>query len=234
MFKVLYSSFLVNFKIQNRNGFYIATIFMVIISIFLLSYIDPILKIRFLPFLIMVNIISSTGAFIAFLVLLEKQERSFYALLVTPVSNNQFLFSKIVSLVILALIEGVGLYIFTIADLSNIFRIVFAIIGLTILYSLCGYILALGYSNFNEIIFPFVGLMMLISANLFFQLLGYDSYLLLIFPGYGGFQLLVESISSTITVEHTILYSFHAIFWIICFYLLSQRVFNNFMYNLEV
>ena len=234
MFRNLVTSLTINFKIQNRNGFYYATLFMLVVSIFLLQFLDLSLKIRFLPLMITTNIISATGGFLAILVLFEKQEKSYYALLVTPMSNNIYLVSKIFILTILSLVEGLGLFFFSIDNHSNIVYVGLGITFFSIIYCLLGYSLALWYSNFNEIIFPLVGLMILVSLNLFLQLAGISNPLLVIFPGFAPFQLIYEGINLTITFGHVITYIFLSIFWIMLFYYLSKRVFNRFIVELEV
>ena len=208
------SSIGVNIKIQFRNGFYYATLLMLLISILILQYIDLNLKIAFVPLMIIMNIISSTGFFLAILVLLERQELSYYALITSPIANNTYLFSKITAISVLALFEGLVLYIFSVQNYSDFFFVVLSIVCLAVIYCLACYSVALRYSNFNELLFPLVAIMMVLSGNLFFQIFNIDNPILIMFPSYGSFQLLSKGISATLTTIDIVIYIAQALLWI--------------------
>ena len=234
MFSSFSSSISVNVKIQYRNGFYYATMFMLLISIIILQYLDAKVKLAFVPFAIIMNIVSTTGFFVALLVLLERQELSYYALVTSPIFNNTYLFAKIFTVTGLALVEGLGLYLFSTTNYSGFLFVFIGIICLSLIYCLACYAIAIRYSNFNEIIFPLIGLIMLLSLNLFFQLFGYENPLLIIFPSYGAFQMLSKGVSASLTNNDFAIYSLQTLFWIVAIYIFSQKMFNDFIQNLEI
>lgn len=93
-------------RIQFRNGFYFATVFVVAFSIVLLRWLPPDVAILILPVVIVENVLVNTFYFVSGLLLLERVEGTFVAQSVTPLRDDEYVAAKLVTLTALSLAES--------------------------------------------------------------------------------------------------------------------------------
>ena len=91
-------------RLQHRNGFYYAVAFLLFFFAILVTFV-PIDWTPWLAALLLGNMMLATFFFLGGLILLEKGEGTLEALIVTPLSDFEYLASKIVTLTLLATAE---------------------------------------------------------------------------------------------------------------------------------
>lgn len=156
-------------RVQLRNGFYLATAFVVACSVVLLRWLPPEIAALLLPVVVLGNIVVNTFYFVSALLLLERGEGTFAAQSVTPLRANEYLASKVLTLTALSLVESL-LIAAAVAGLDG--RLVMMSIGIAlaaVLFCLTGVALIVNYDSINEFIMPSV----LYTAVLSLPVLGY-------------------------------------------------------------
>jgi fluoroquinolone transport system permease protein len=184
-------------RIQFRNGFYLATAFVVACSVVLLRWLPPEIAALLLPVVVLENIVINTFYFVSAVLLLERDEGTFAAQSVTPLRGDEYLTSKVLTLTALSLAESL-LIATAVAGLDG--RLLVMSIGITlaaVLFCLSGVALIVRYESINEFIMPSV----LYTAVLSLPLLGYfgvgarEWYLL--HPIQGPLELMRPELPST-------------------------------------
>ena len=141
-------------RLQVRNGFYWAVLFLLTIFAVLLWLLPELDWRPVVPPLVLGNLVVATFLFIAGLVLLEKDEGTLAALAVTPLAPGEYLASKVATLAGLSLFENV-----TIAALAcglglRWLPLVIGIVLASALYCLGGFLVVVRYDSINEFLFP--------------------------------------------------------------------------------
>ena len=85
-------------QVQFRNGFYLATAFVVACSIVLLRWLPAEVAALLLPVVAPENIVVNTFYFVSALLLLERGEGTLAAQNVTPLRADEYLASKVLTL----------------------------------------------------------------------------------------------------------------------------------------
>jgi fluoroquinolone transport system permease protein len=167
-------------RVQLRNGFYLATAFVVACSIVLLRSLPNDAVTLLLPVVLLENILINTFYFVSALLLLERGEGTLAAQSVTPLGGDEYLTSKVLTLTALSLLESL-LIATAVVGLDG--RLLVMSLGVTLaatLFCLSGVALIVHYESINEFIMPSV----LYTAVLSLPILGYfgvgarESYLL--------------------------------------------------------
>jgi fluoroquinolone transport system permease protein len=156
-------------RVQVRNGFYLATAFVVTCSILVLRWLPPEAAAWLLPVVLLENIVVNTFYFVSALLLLERGEGTFAAQSVTPLRVGEYLASKVVTLTALSLVESL-LIAFAVGGLDG--RLARTALGISLaamLFCLSGVALIVRYEAINEFLMPSVVYTTLLSL----PLLGY-------------------------------------------------------------
>ena len=156
-------------RVQLRNGFYLATAFVVVCSIAPLRWLPNDVAALLLPVVLLENILINTFYFVSALLLLERGEGTLAAQSVTPLRNDEYLASKVITLTALSLVESL-LIATAVTGLDP--RLVMMSIGIALaatIFCLSGVALIVHYESINEFIMPSV----LYTAVLSLPILGY-------------------------------------------------------------
>lgn len=143
-------------RLQARNGFYHATAIVVVVSILLLRWLPADATQWLLPVVLVENVLMNTFYFVSGLLLLERTEGTFTAQSVTPLRGFEYLASKVISLTVLSLAEGL---LIAAAVVGLEARLVLMGIGLALaaaLLCLAGVAIAVRYASINEFLLPSV------------------------------------------------------------------------------
>jgi fluoroquinolone transport system permease protein len=158
--------------VQVRNGFYLATAFVVTCSILALRWLPPEAAASLLPVVLLENVVVNTFYFVSALLSLERGEGTFAAQSVTPLRAGEYLASKVATLTALSLLEGL-LLASAVSGLAG--RLVWTALGIALaaaLFCLSGVALIVRYEAINEFIMPSVVYTFLLSL----PLLGYFGF----------------------------------------------------------
>jgi fluoroquinolone transport system permease protein len=162
----LRATVLTDVRLQFRNGFYWAVVF-VLAFIALAVSLFPSLDLGWLlPALVLGNLPINTFYFVGALVLLEKGEGSLQAQVVTPLRTREYLASKVLTLTAVSVAENVVLVALLAGTGFRPGPLVAGIALASVLYCLVGFALVARYDSINEYLFPSVLYMTLLLLPL--------------------------------------------------------------------
>jgi fluoroquinolone transport system permease protein len=143
--------------VQFRNGFYLVSGLFTAIWLGLLSLLpkDGSIDLGLLiPAFMVMNLLITTFYYVGALVLLEKNEGTLTALVVTPLRDLEYLAAKIVSLTGLAVVESLVIVGLVFGLRFNILPLLAGAAVLGAFYTLIGFVAIARYQSINEYLMP--------------------------------------------------------------------------------
>jgi fluoroquinolone transport system permease protein len=191
--KRLVSTLWCDVRLQLRNGFYYATLF--VLAIYALGLTQVSLSSArdalawLLPAMLLNNLAITTFYFVAGLVLLEKAEGSLEAQIITPLRPGEYLASKVLTLTALAVLYNLAI-VFLVVGFGVALLPVAAGVALgAAIYVLFGFAAVARYDSINEFLLPstlYIAPLLLPLA----YVAGWDSPLLFLHPMQGPVALM--------------------------------------------
>lgn len=224
----LAATMLCDIRIQVRNGFYYAAAFVALINILILTQIPSEALSRWMPLLILSNLLINTFYFIAGQVLLEKGEGTLHAQVVSPLRDSEYLLSKVASLTLLSLAENLLIVLIGYGTEFNIILFLAGLVGAAFVYSLCGFVAVSRYSSINEFLFPSF-LYTLAFLPPFLPYAGWEiGWPLFLHPLQGPLVLLQSAFGE---VEGSVLAAgvFFSIVWMVVLFMTGRTIFVRFI-----
>jgi len=212
-------------RVQFRNGFYAATVLVVIFSIVLLRWLPRETATLLLPVVILENVLMNTFYFVSGLVLLERVEGTFVAQSVTPLRTAEYLGSKLATLTGLSLVES-GLIAVAVFGVARwLIAMALGVVLAAALFCLVGVALVVRYDSINEFLLPSVPYTFLLSLPLLGIFgIGADAWYLP-HPIQGPLELMrIDALYSGGRLAYAIGYP---LVWIVPVYLWSRRALES-------
>ncbi len=141
-------------RLQVRNGFYAAVGFLLVVYVVLINLIPPFDWAYALPSLLLGNLAVATFFFIAGQVLLEKQEGTITAQIVTPLSFGILIGSKVLTLTLLSLVENGVLALLTVGLDIDFLALLAGLTLASAVYCLAGFAVVSRYDSINQFLLP--------------------------------------------------------------------------------
>ena len=143
-------------RLQARQGFYAASVFLVIVVGALLLMVPAAARANaalWVPALFVVNLPITTLFFMAGMILLERDEGTLAALGVTPCRASDYLAVRMVSLTMLAIVETL-VVVWIAFDVGAWPWLAAGAAALGVFYTACGAGISARYASVNELILP--------------------------------------------------------------------------------
>lgn len=154
----LWSTLKLDFRQQQRNGFYYAALF--VMGFWLLGFhLTPFKQFppaSLMPLFVGFNALLTAFYFVSGQVLLEKGEGTLEGLTVTPLRHQEYLASKVISLAAITVVEGLVVVLWTFGLPHNLLLLLLGMLGLSALYTLVGFGLTSRYESLNQFLMPSV------------------------------------------------------------------------------
>lgn len=141
-------------RLQIRNGFYYAAGFVAAFGMIGLSYVPARLQGLLFPPLVLSNLLMGTFYFVAALVLLEKEEGTLEALVVTPLRDTEYIGAKVATLALLGILENLAVVVVASRVAFNPLPLLTGIALGSAVYVLAGLLAVARYEGINEMLFP--------------------------------------------------------------------------------
>ncbi|MBI9047066.1 MAG: ABC transporter permease [Anaerolineaceae bacterium] len=215
-------------QLQFRNGFYYISAFVAILFIILLKQLGEVNWAIWWPVIILENLVINTFYFMAGLVLLEKGEGTLEAQIVTPLRPWEYLFSKVISLGLLSLLESL-LIVTAVSGLNfNWLLLILGILLLVSIYVLYGFFVVARYDAIGEFILPSAVWTMGFSLPLLYYFNIWTTNWMFLHPLQAPLVLMQSAFESLPAwqIIYGILYS---LVWIFIGYLITQRTYHRFV-----
>jgi fluoroquinolone transport system permease protein len=226
--KRLSSTILCDIQLQARNGFYTISLFIIALWSGLISILPHFDTQQILPILVFTNLIITTFYFISGLVLLEKNEGSIYAQIVTPLRLNEYLFSKLLTLSILACVENLAVVLLLQGFDVNFLSLITGVLLASMLFAVFGFIFIVRYDNINAFLMPSVAFMFLISLPVL-PLLGIGQTWMFYVHPLNGPLLLIKGGFGSLRLWDIFYAVGTSLIWIGIFIKLSKKQFHQFL-----
>jgi fluoroquinolone transport system permease protein len=218
-------------RLQQRNGFYYATAFVVAVYALGLSQLHAAgarLNLAWLlPAVVLNNLMITTFYFVGALVLLEKAEGTLAAQVVSPLRAGEYLAAKVITLTALALAYNLAVVTLVVGSGFGVLALIAGVGAMGALMVMAGFVAVARYDSVNEYLLPslpYAAGLMLPLAYMF----GWDSPLLYLHPLQGPMLLMRAAFAPTDAWQ--LVYSALAsALWLGVGAWLSQRSFQRFV-----
>jgi fluoroquinolone transport system permease protein len=224
--KRLLSTIRCDLRLQWRNGFYTATVFVTVVWALILLRAGTLDLRWLLPPLVVGNLLIGTFSFIGGLVLLERGEGTLTAQTATPLRVGEYLASKVVTLTALSMAETLVIVPMLAGTRFNTLLLVTGGILAAALYCLSGFIVAARYDSVNEYLLPSGAYVAVLWAPLLAQLAQWQHWLLYLHPLNAPLVLIKAAFDPATPLQ--VLYGlFYSLGWIVLLYLGSRQAFRR-------
>lgn len=159
-------------RLQFRQGFYYAILFVVAIWIFMLALL-PTVKDALLPFALFIDLAAIGFFFVVGLLYLEKGEGTLSALVVSPMHTREYLLARILTMQLMSLVASAAVAIFALGMTFNWLLVGAAVTLFSALFTLLATMIGTRYDNISAFLIPSI----LITAVLQVPLLDYFNIL---------------------------------------------------------
>lgn len=196
----LLSAMKLDLTVQLRNNLYTIGIAAGLITALALAWlVEPDQLFSYVPALLMIVVGGSTLLYVAAMILFEKDEGTLQAVRISPLRPAEYLWSKIITLSGLALLEAVvmvggAMAIMAFTDtltLPHIPLLVAGILAISVLYTLVGIIMVVRYEKITDYLMPMAGLAVIFQLPFLYFLGWVTSPLLLAIPTSAPTMLMV-------------------------------------------
>ncbi len=150
----LFATVHTDIRLQYRNGFYYAVIFVVAVIAVAISQLPKLELGWLMPGMVLGNLPINTFAFVAGLVLLEKAEETLDAQVVTPLRTGEYLASKVTTLSAISLLENSTIAVLIAGPRLDYLALSAGITLSSALYVWFGMVAVARYDSINQFLFP--------------------------------------------------------------------------------
>lgn len=189
--KRLLAAMKLDFLLQVRTQLYtIGLVVAVVIAGALAWLADPEQLTTYVPTLMLLVIGGSTLLYVAAMILFEKEQGTLNALIVSPLTHGEYLWSKIVTLTGLATLEAAVMILGAMALMwlfgpltwPNVPLLLLGILAIAILYTLIGIVLIVRYDKITDFLIPMALLAVALQLPFVYFLGWIEHPILLVIP----------------------------------------------------
>jgi fluoroquinolone transport system permease protein len=202
-------------KFQIKYGFYFVYMVLTVLYVSLIFVLPQSWREKAATIMIFSDPAAMGLFFMGAIVLLEKSERILNSIAVSPVKVKEYIFSKVISLVLISSI--VGIIIALSANESNLLAVVSGTILGSVFFTLLGLIVASNISSLNQFFVATVPIEIIGFLPPLWYLFGYDKIYMLIHPGC----IIIRLISGNSQYMFILVLILSA--WIVLLYLITQK-----------
>lgn len=202
-------------KFQFKYGFYFVYLVLTILYVSLIFVIPQGWREKAAAVMIFSDPAAMGLFFMGAIVLLEKSERVLDSIAVSPVKVQEYIFSKVISLVLISTI--VGVIIALSANETNLLTVVFGTILGSIFFTILGLVVASNISSLNQFFAATVPIELICFFPPLWYLFGYDKTFMLIHPGC----IIIRLISGN--SQYMLILVFALIAWIALLYWITHK-----------
>jgi len=228
----LLSTLKLDVALQWRNGFYYASLFVAITMIIVMrNMFSPEMLKVVIPYFLFIAM-SIAFYFIAGLVLLEKSEGTLESMVVSPLRTSEYLYSKIIALTAMMLIENLFIIICSYGiDFCWITLLTGALL-ISVQYALLGLILIARFDSITDFIMPALISTTIIQLPFFNFIEKIPEWIFIPWPTYGPL-LLFQGAFQSITTYQYIYAVLYPLISIIALFHIARQSFERFIIRKE-
>jgi fluoroquinolone transport system permease protein len=218
-------------RLQQRNGFYYATAFVVTVYALGLGQLHAsgaqLHLAWLLPAVVLNNLMITSFYFVGALVLLEKTEGTLTAQVVSPLRAGEYLAAKLITLTALALAYNLAVVAMVVGSRFGALALIGGVSAAAALIVMTGFVVVVRYDSVNEYLLPslpYAAGLMLPLAYMF----GWDNPLLYLHP-LAGPMLLLRAAFAPAETRHLVYGTLASALWLGAGAWLCRRAFQRFV-----
>jgi fluoroquinolone transport system permease protein len=215
-------------RLQLRNGFYYAVIFVVIAAGTLLRQVPSERLTGVMGVILFSNLAINTFYFVSGLVLLERDEATLSALAVSPLRVREYLASKLITLSGLSLVESALILLIGYGQRVAILPYIAGLVFASLIYTLVGLLVVVRYRSINEFLMPSMVYTGLLALPIFPFIANYDGWPVFLHPMQGSL-LLLQAGFSPLPAWNMAYSLISSTLWIGLLFWLCQNTFRRFV-----
>ena len=215
-------------QLQARNGFYYVGALMLLMRTVLGSQVPTVTLAWLFPAYILTNLAVNTFYFMGGLLLLEKEEGTLEAQVITPLRHTEYLASKIITLTLLGAVENMAVVALTYAGEYRLAPLLAGSILMGTIFTLAGFLTVVRYDSINEYLLPSMLIIGLLSAPLLFYFELSTSWLFCLHPMQGG-MILLKAAFQPVPIGQIMYAMAASVLWIGLLFQAGQRTFHRFV-----
>lgn len=223
------AAFCLDLMLQLRYGFIYTAGFSLVVWLTVLRALPQQALPVAVPLVVFLDLSIIGFYFIAGMVLFEKSENTLSALVVSPLRFWEYLFSKLISLTLMAVIVSLLLILFnpTGEDL-NLAVGLFGVVSMSFISLLLGLISVSPFTSISTYLIPSQAFVLVLYAPLVSYLGWGDSPLLYFFPTQGAL-LLLKGLFSQVQVWQVWFAGLSGLAWVVGLMAIAKRCFNRYI-----
>jgi fluoroquinolone transport system permease protein len=222
------STLLWDIRLQYRNGFYFVSAFVAAVFIVLLRRLTGVDWAQLWPVILLENLVVNSFYFMAGLVLLENEEGTIEAQVVTPLRQGEYLASKVLSLTILSVFESLVSVVAVTGPRFNWLLLAGGILVLIAFYGLYGFLVVSRYDSITDFLLPSAVWVMWFSLPLLYFFDIWRSWVMFLHPLQAPLVLLQAAFEPVPAWQ--VLYGFgYGLAWVVLTGYLARRAFHRFV-----
>lgn len=216
--------------LQLRYGFYYAAAFVVTLWIALLLPLPDSVRVVATPLVVFAELAVIGYYFIAGQVLFEKDERTLYALVSTPLRFSEYLGSKLATLTLVAVIASLAVVAAGYGSSFDAMLLMAGVVPASMISLLAGFISVLPFDSITRYLIPSQLPLFAMSLPLIPFLNVWQSPVFYIVPTHGALILLGGAFGITTPTVAQILYTvLYGLFWVCVLWLAARFAFDRYV-----
>lgn len=215
-------------RLQFRNGFYYVSGFVAVLIVITLKQFGEVNWLVWWPAIILENLVINGFFFMAGLVLLEKNEGTLEAQIVSPLRPWEYLLSKALSLGLLSLVETLVVVALVSGVGFNWALLALGVLTLTLMYALYGFIVVARYHSISEFLMPSAVWTMGFSLPLLYYFGLWRSWVMYLHPLQAPVVLMQAAFQRVEAWQLAYGLAYSAL-WVVVGVFASQRAFHRFV-----
>lgn len=219
----LLNCMLYDIKFQIRHKFYLTYLFVSVLYITLINLLPNTINLEATVLIIFTDPSVLGAFFIGAIYLLEKAQNTFEGLFITPIKIYEYIFSKVITLSLIACISSFLIVTFSYNDKINYFYLLLGVILTSVFYTLLGLIIALYSKSTNHYILNSMLLVIFVIPIIEYLKIA-NNFIFYILPTKASL-LLIDGAFTNITIHQFIYATLMLLSWSIIAYLLAHKLF---------
>jgi fluoroquinolone transport system permease protein len=216
----------VDLEVQLRNGLYLATGLVLLVTVGALSALSSTGIARLLPAVALQTMGVTAFFFSAALVLLERSEGSSLARSVTPLRAGEYLGARVATLGALALVQHLVMGVVLLGPAPQLVALIGGVLLASAILTLAGFALAAGKESLGALLLPAIPWLGALLAPMLADVLEWQSPLLWLHPLYGPLVLMRAAVAPVATWE-IYLALVTGLIWVGAASILARRFYNK-------
>ncbi len=220
---LLYASLKTELKFLLKQGVFSVYIFLTVGYLIMLSLMPPSTIKIFMPIVIFSDPSIIGLFFVGAMMMFEKNQGIFSYLAITPLGLKTYIWSKLLSFLILSELAGFAICLLSDYEAINYIVLFFSIMLVSFLFTLIGFLITITCTTMNQYFMRMIPVMIIFMLPCF-GLLNTDLIILNIFPSLIGLKMMLHAFNDSLSIYFLFYSKYLLIFIIVLYWLVIKKM----------